>query len=72
MHAGWVLSSVLQREVTLNRADLTVTLPMQHSDGPAGVPGVTGKTIPGAGGVDVSYAPFVPRSTPKNGEGDGL
>jgi len=71
-HAGWVLSSVLQREVTLNRADRTEVLALQRADGPAGVPGMPGRTISGAGGVDVSYAPFVPRSTPKNGEADGL
>jgi general secretion pathway protein N len=70
-HAGWVLNSVLQREVTLNKADRTEILAFQRPDGPAGVPGVPGP-IPGAGGVDVSYAPFVPRSTPKNGEADGL
>jgi general secretion pathway protein N len=74
-HAGWVLSSVLRREVTLRKADRTQVLALQRPDVPAGVPGapgVPGLTIPSAGGVDVSYAPFIPRSTPKNGESDGL
>ena len=74
-HAGWVLSSVQGREVTLKRADRTEVLALQRPDGPAGVPGapgVPGLTVPAAGGVDVSYVPFTPRSTPKNGESDGL
>ena len=74
-HAGWVLSSVLRREVMLKKADRTEVLVLQRPDGPAGVPeapGVPGLTIPSARGVDVSYAPFIPRSTPKNGESDGL
>jgi len=75
-HAGWVLSSVQGREVTLKRADRTEVLALQRPDGTAGVSrapgGVPGLTVPAAGGVDVSYAPFTPRSTPKNGESDGL
>lgn len=73
-HAGWVLSSVQSREVTLNKADRTEVLALRRSDETAGVtrvpdePGLTGTP----GGVDVSYAPFVPRSTPKNGKPDGL
>ena len=71
-HAGWELSSVLRREVTLKKADQTEVLVLQRSDGPAGVPGGPGPTVPAATGVGVSYAPFSPRSTPKNGESDGL
>lgn len=74
-HAGWVLSSVLRREVTLKKADRSETLGLQRIDGPAaapGVPGVPSPTVPTAGGLDVSYAPFTPRATPKNGESDGL
>jgi general secretion pathway protein N len=74
-HAGWELSSVLRREVTLKKADRTEVLALQRPDAPAGVPGapgVPGLVIPAAGSVDVSYAPFTPRSTPKNGESDGL
>jgi general secretion pathway protein N len=76
-HAGWVLSSVLGREVTLKKAEQTEVITLQRLDGPvsAGVPGVPGVPPPmpaAIGGVDGSYAPFVPRSTPKNGESDGL
>lgn len=74
-HAGWVLSSVLRREVTLKKADKTEVLVLPRPDGPAGVagtPGIPAATAPAATGVDVSYAPFTPRATPKNGESDGL
>jgi len=72
-HAGWVLSSVQPREVTLNMADRTEVLTLQRSGTAAGVPTVANTpplAVPTGG--DVSYAPFVPRSTPKNGESDGL
>jgi general secretion pathway protein N len=71
-HAGWVLSSVLRREVTLKKADRSEVLALQRQDGLAdasGVSAIPASTIPGPGGVDVS---FKPRSTPKNGESDGL
>jgi len=74
-HAGWTLSSVLRREVTLKKADRTEVLALQRPDGPtgvAGLPGGPGLLVPAAGGADGSYAPFIPRSTPKNGEADGL
>jgi general secretion pathway protein N len=76
-HAGWVLSSVLGREVTLKKAELTEVLTLQRQDGPGspGIPSIPGVPPPmpaSVGGVTGSYAPFVPRSTPKNGESDGL
>ena len=73
-HAGWVLSSVLRREVTLKKAEQTEVLELQRQDGPGspGIPGVPPPMPAVIGGVDGSYAPFVPRSTPKNGESDGL
>jgi general secretion pathway protein N len=73
-HAGWVLSSVLGREVTLKKAEQTEVLVLQRQDGPGspGIPGVPPPMPAMIGGVDGSYAPFVPRSTPKNGESDGL
>jgi general secretion pathway protein N len=79
-HAGWVLSSVLAREVTLKKAEQTEVLVLQRQEGPgsAGVPGIPAiagapPPLPAAvSGVAGSYAPFVPRSTPKNGESDGL
>ena len=36
------------------------------------VPGVTMLPPPAPAGANTSFAPFVPRSTPKNGESDGL
>jgi general secretion pathway protein N len=74
-HAGWVLSSVLRREVTLEKADRNEVLGLQRTDEPSAVPGAPGGpalAVPVAGGLDVLYAPFTPRSTPKNGESDGL
>jgi general secretion pathway protein N len=78
-HGGWVLSSVLRREVTFKKADLTEVLELQRPNAaaaPAGVPSVPSLPVPPTqavgGGPDTSYAPFTPRSTPKNGEADGL
>jgi general secretion pathway protein N len=73
-HAGWLLSSVLRREVTLTKADRTETIALKSADVPvaAGAPVMQMPTAIGAGPTDNSYAPFVPRSTPKNGEHDGL
>lgn len=73
-HAGWVVSSVQGREVALKKADRTEVLVLQRQEGPAGVPGAPAVPglAPATGGVDVSYAPFTPRSTPKSGESDGL
>jgi general secretion pathway protein N len=76
-HAGWVLSSVQGREVTLKKAEQTEVLVLQRQDGPGspGIPGIAGLPPPmpaAAGGVESSYTPFVPRSTPKNGQSDGL
>jgi general secretion pathway protein N len=74
-HGGWVLSSVLRREVTLKKADRSEVLALQRQEGPAGVAGIPPMpfpVVPTAGGVDQSFTPFTPRSTPKNGESDGL
>jgi general secretion pathway protein N len=77
-HEGWVLSSVLRREVTLKQSDRTEILALARADATpvaAGaripvVPASTATPAPLASGA--SYAPFTPRSTPKNGESDGL
>jgi general secretion pathway protein N len=69
-HAGWVLSEVQRREVTLTKADRREVLALQRQEGPAGVAGIP--PIPVAVPAAGSYAPFIPRSTPKNGESDGL
>lgn len=77
-HAGWVLDLVQGREVTLKKADRSEILGLQRAEVPAASPGAAippsaaAPALPAAGGVDVSYAPFTPRSTPKNGESDGL
>ena len=73
-HEGWALSSVLGREVTLKKAEQTEVLVLQRQDGPGspGIPGVPPPMPAAIGSVDRSFAPFVPRSTPKNGEPDGL
>jgi len=78
--AGWSLSSVQAREVTFRQGDRTEVLTLQRPDTAstppvpaiAGVPpgAAGGLTMPAAG--DTAFAPFVPRSTPKNGESDGL
>lgn len=74
-HAGWLLSSVQPREVTFRKDDLTEVLALQSAAPPAaaavaatGLPApVVPTTVSGA-----TFAPFTPRSTPKNGESDGL
>jgi general secretion pathway protein N len=74
-HLGWELGSVLPREVTLRKADQVEVLALQR---PADSPAAAGSPVlpiqpaqvvqPANGG----YVPFIPRSTPKNGESDGL
>lgn len=69
-HSGWELSLVQAREVTLKKADRTEILGLKS--GEAAPPVLPVPTAIGAGATDTTYAPFVPRSTPKNGESDGL
>jgi general secretion pathway protein N len=76
-HGGWVLSAVLGREVTLKKADQTETIAIQRQEGAVGGAGIpapapAAPAIPASGGFNTSFAPFTPRSTPKNGESDGL
>ena len=74
-HAGWELSSVQPREVTLRKAGRTEVLALKRQDGPAAVadaPASPGLVVPAAAGGNTSYAPFLPRATPKFGESDGL
>jgi general secretion pathway protein N len=71
---------VQPREVTFKRGDRNEVLELQRIEppappGPPGVPapppGTVGRlAMPAAG--NTSFAPFVPRSTPKGGEPDGL
>lgn len=69
-HAGWVLESVERREVTLKKADRTEVLLLQRFEGGPGLANLPPPAI--VPGSPNSFAPFVPRSTPKNGESDGL
>ena len=80
-HGGWSLSSVLPREVTLKQGRRSEVLVLQRLDGQPAAPGAPGvAAIPSGAGSNLmtptagnaSFAPFVPRSTPKNGESDGL
>jgi general secretion pathway protein N len=75
-HGGWELSSVQGREVTLKNAERSEVLVLQRQETTAATPAVAGGSAmppkPVLGGLDASYAPFTPRSTPKNGESDGL
>ena len=79
--AGWSLSSVQAREVTFRQGDRSEVLALQRPDAPASAPEVSAlagvppgpvgrPTVPA--GNNTSFAPFIPRSTPKNGESDGL
>jgi len=85
-HAGWTLTSVKGREATLakDRETAAFALPAPGTNGAASAaPGMLGNpdgsTVAAAASGDTSaprssrdFAPYVPRSTPKNGESDGL
>ena len=80
-HEGWQLSAVQGREVTFKKAGRSEVLALQRPETAAappasglspsavGLPAMPPQPVAGAVG---SYAPFIPRSTPKNGESDGL
>ncbi|MGY8683056.1 hypothetical protein Q2941_35575 [Bradyrhizobium sp. UFLA05-153] len=77
--AGWSLSTVQPREVTFKHGDRSEVLALKRPDVPVQPPGPPDTVMPqGAAGKltgptgDTSFAPFVPRSTPKGGESDGL
>jgi general secretion pathway protein N len=72
--AGWSLTSVQPREVTFKQGERSEVLVLQRSDAaaPAGPPADAGGKLTMPGPADPSFSPFVPRSTPKNGESDGL
>lgn len=75
-HAGWQLRAVQGREVTFRKASRSEVLVLQRQDGTTSPAPAGGPAMPPphsvAGALDGSYAPFTPRSTPKNGEADGL
>jgi general secretion pathway protein N len=78
---GWSLTSVQPREVTFKQGDRSEVIALQRPDGTTAPAGSSAATAPpGDGGgkltmptnASTSFAPFVPRSVPKNGESDGL
>jgi general secretion pathway protein N len=74
-HSGWVLSSVQGREVTLKKSERSEVLVLQRQETPVAgpsMPALPSPVIPAASNSATSFAPFTPRSTPKNGESDGL
>jgi general secretion pathway protein N len=76
-HGGWKLSGVESREVTFDKDNRSETLALQRREGAPGAPAAGAPpggepTVPVAGIQGGSFAPFVPRHTPKNGESDGL
>lgn len=67
---GWQLSSIVGREATLKNGDRTEVLVLLK-------PGAAAEAAPVSAGPGSmiygnSFAPFIPRSTPKHGEADGL
>jgi general secretion pathway protein N len=71
-HSGWELSSVLPREVTLKKADQVEVLALKRPDSSPDAAATSGLPIRPAQITGSDFAPFIPRSTPKNGESDGL
>ncbi|QAU45925.1 hypothetical protein [Bradyrhizobium guangzhouense] len=74
---GWALTSVQPREVTFKQGDRSEVLALQRPGGAAPpasspAPAETGGKLTMPTTADTSFAPFVPRSTPKHGESDGL
>lgn len=73
-HAGWSLTSIQPREVTLTRGAQTETVVIQRGDVRQPYvynPMQSGMPLPGINPA-LNDVPFVPRSTPKNGASDGL
>ncbi|MBR1324483.1 MULTISPECIES: hypothetical protein [Bradyrhizobium] len=72
--AGWSLTSVQPREVTFKQGERSEVLVLQRPDPAAAAspPADAGGKLTMPGPADPSFSPFVPRSTPKNGESDGL
>jgi len=84
--AGWALSTVQPREVTLKQGERNEVLTLQRLEAPppplpgmpsmppalAGAPSSSSGQLVSPAAGDRSFAPYIPRSTPKNGEPDGL
>lgn len=72
--AVWVLNAVAHREVTPRKDNRSETIELKSADVPlqGGAPALPAAVPKNAGTLDTNYAPFTPRSVPKNGESDGL
>lgn len=79
--SGWSLTSVQPREVTLKQGDRSEVLALRPPGAlsPSAVPPAIAAGVADAGvrltmpaTSNTSSAPFVPRSTPKHGESEGL
>ena len=71
IYAGWQLDSIAGREATLKNGDRIETVVMVREVPAAPMP-MESVSPPPAIVSGTSFAPFTPRSTPKNGEHDGL
>jgi len=71
-HEGWVLTIIRPRQVELQSGNQTVVLVLEPATLSPVSTNARTSPIPGTGNYDSSFAPFTPRSTPKNGEPDGL
>lgn len=75
-HRGWLLDTVAPREVTLTKAGRAEVLALQRFEAGTSPPqAVTASpmvTAPPLGRPGPGFAPFTPRSTPKDGQSDGL
>lgn len=77
---GWSLTSVQPREVTFMQGHRSEVLALQRPDEATAPAGSLPAAAAADGGVKLMmptrantlFAPYVPRSTPKNGEADGL
>lgn len=71
---GWSLTSVQPREVTFKQGERSEVLALRRPDAAASAspPADAGGKLAIPGPADPSFSPFAPRSTPKNGESDGL
>jgi hypothetical protein len=73
-----LIATVVGQTTPLPFSSVARTTKLSAKSGPDGPAGVTGAscmpvlTLPARGGVDVSYAPSDPGSTPKNDESKGL
>jgi len=73
---GWSLTEVQPREVTFKQGDRSEVLALQRPADPVAAPPAppmdSGGRLTMPATNNTAFAPFVPRSTPKNGESDGL